>query len=139
MKTDTEDTVRVTVTFNRASNPEWYNVLRATASGRARSEIVKTHLSLPSEQRFGQGRRDQAPAPAPTPPGEQKGDLNTPSPVLNTAVKSTVDNGQISPDSAERKPVALVPNAAGESSVNAAPRTTGGLAARLLDGGFKGI
>ncbi|WP_371436154.1 hypothetical protein [Polaromonas sp.] len=139
MKTDTEDTVRVTVTFNRASNPEWYNVLRGIESGRARSEIVKTHLSLPSEQRFGQGRRGQAPAAAPVPPGDQKGDLNTPSPTLNTGVKSTVDNVQISSESAEKKPAALAPAAGGDTAVNSTPRSTGGLAARLIDGGFKGI
>lgn len=53
MKTDTEDSVRITVTFNRASNPEWFAVLSKVASGRARSEIVKAHLNLPSKERFG--------------------------------------------------------------------------------------
>ena len=58
MKTDTEDTVRVTITFNRASNPEWYNVISGITSGRARSEIVKTHLTVPSLERFARNRRE---------------------------------------------------------------------------------
>ena len=47
MKTDTEDTIRVTVTFRRESHPEWYETLIEIRSGRARAEIVRAALTLP--------------------------------------------------------------------------------------------
>ena len=59
MKTDTKDTVRVTITFHRASNPEWYEVISGISNGKARSEIVKTHLNLPKLERFAQNRKVQ--------------------------------------------------------------------------------
>lgn len=50
MKTDTEDGMRVTVTFRRDINPEWYELLVGINSGRARAEVVRSHLSLPRLQ-----------------------------------------------------------------------------------------
>jgi hypothetical protein len=47
MKTDNEDTLRVTLTFRRESSPEWYALLLKTTSGRARAEHVRQHLTLP--------------------------------------------------------------------------------------------
>jgi hypothetical protein len=61
MKTDTDDTVRVTLTIRRESNPEWYALLKNVKSGRARAEIVRGHLTAP---RLGQGARPEAPAPS---------------------------------------------------------------------------
>lgn len=47
MKTDTEDVIRVTITFRRESYPEWYDRLIDVKSGRARADIVRAHLALP--------------------------------------------------------------------------------------------
>ena len=47
MKTDTEDVIRVTITFRRESYPEWYDRLIIVKSGRARADIVRAHLALP--------------------------------------------------------------------------------------------
>lgn len=47
MKTDTEESIRVTVTFHRESNPEWYDLLANMKNGRARADVVRGHLSLP--------------------------------------------------------------------------------------------
>ena len=47
MKTDTDDTIRVTVTFRRESHPEWYDTLIGIRSGRSRAEIVRSALALP--------------------------------------------------------------------------------------------
>lgn len=47
MKTDTDETIRVTITIRRESHPEWYDRLVGVVSGRARAEIVRTHLTLP--------------------------------------------------------------------------------------------
>ena len=41
MKTDTDDTIHVTVTFRRESHPEWYDTLIGIRSGRSRAEIVR--------------------------------------------------------------------------------------------------
>ena len=47
MKTDTEETIRVTITLRRESHPEWYDRLVDVKSGRARADIMRTHLTLP--------------------------------------------------------------------------------------------
>ena len=47
MKNDTEDVIRVTITFNRESYAEWYERLIDVKNGRARADIVRAHLSLP--------------------------------------------------------------------------------------------
>lgn len=47
MKTDTEEAIRVTITLRRESHPEWYDRLVDVKSGRARADIVRTHLTLP--------------------------------------------------------------------------------------------
>jgi hypothetical protein len=60
MKTDNEDTLRVTLTFRRESSPEWYALLLKTTSGRARAELVRQHLTLP---RFNTSPEIPAPAP----------------------------------------------------------------------------
>lgn len=53
MKTDTENSIRVTITLNRESNPEWFFLLSSVVSGRARAEIVRKHLATPRvEGRF---------------------------------------------------------------------------------------
>ena len=39
--------VRVTITIRRESHPEWYDRLVDVESGRARAEIVRSHLMLP--------------------------------------------------------------------------------------------
>lgn len=47
MKNDTEEAIRVTITFRRESYIEWYDRLVDVKSGRARADIVRAHLSLP--------------------------------------------------------------------------------------------
>lgn len=51
MKTDSEDSLRVTITFRRESNPEWYDYLVRIGSGRARADLVRQHLPLPRSTR----------------------------------------------------------------------------------------
>ena len=46
MKTDTEETIRVTIKLRRESRPERYDRLVDVKSGRARADIL-THLTLP--------------------------------------------------------------------------------------------
>lgn len=46
----TEKTVRVGITFNAEIHPEWFDLLSRVTSGRARAEIVRAHLSLPTER-----------------------------------------------------------------------------------------
>lgn len=48
MKTDTEDTVRVTVTLNRMSDPEWYELIKSIKNGRTRADVLRRHLRLPT-------------------------------------------------------------------------------------------
>lgn len=47
MKNDSDDHVRVTVTFRRESNPAWYSRLKNISSGRDRAEVLRKHLSPP--------------------------------------------------------------------------------------------
>ena len=49
ISTDTDDALRVTITLRRESNPEWYYRLKNIQSGRARAEILRSHLNLPRQ------------------------------------------------------------------------------------------
>lgn len=43
-----EKTIRVGITFNAESHPEWFELLSKVVSGRARADILRAHLTLPS-------------------------------------------------------------------------------------------
>ena len=47
MKTDTDETTRVTIIIRRESHPEWCDRLVDVQSGRARANIMRAHLTLP--------------------------------------------------------------------------------------------
>ena len=134
MKKDTDESVRVTVTFNRASNPEWFRVLSAIESGRSRSEIVRTHLSVPSLERFGVNLdRPQAPKP------DKSEKINTTPPAVNSSAISTVVDGNLGSNKDENKtaePLKLVEN---DPKLSGTRRNSGGLAAHLVVNGFKSV
>lgn len=136
MKTDTEDTVRVTITFNRASSPEWFNVISGIKSGRARSEIVKTHLTIPSLERFAPSRIPfEKTQPAATP--EVKAlQINSNQTGINSPKIFTEDNTTSSKNSETEKTITNKV-AALEPAQNR--RAGGGLAAHLVSGGFKSV
>jgi hypothetical protein len=134
MKKDTDETVRVTVTFNRASNPEWFRVLSAIESGRSRSEIVRTHLSVPSLERFGVSP-DQ---PQPFKPAKSE-KINTTQPGVNSSAISTVVDGSFGSNKGDNKtaePPKLVEN---DPTSTGTRRSSGGLAAHLVGNGFKSV
>ena len=131
MKTDTDDSIRVTITLNRESNPEWYVVLKNIRSGRARAEIVRKHLATPRvEGRF------QAPA---TQSAE-----NQPGPVGVEALASlsAIPSGSAShdEDKAATANNAEVQNKVGVNDDRASGKPSrGGLASVLLKNGRSGI
>lgn len=43
-------TIRVSLTIDSATKPEWFDLLSKVGSGRARSNIIGEHLTLPSER-----------------------------------------------------------------------------------------
>ena len=143
MKTDTEDTVRVTITFNRASNPEWYNVISGITSGRARSEIVKTHLTVPSLERFARNRRE--PPLAAESAGEK---INSCANIkINSFANSNLNSSEISTGPAgqkgtnydEKKIVDFEQNLGDLGDVAAPKKQGGGLASHFVKAGFKSV
>lgn len=67
LKTDTDNTLRVTLTFHRDSQPEWFGVLRHINQGKVRSDIVREHLSRPDTARYGAASEQPQYQPSPTP------------------------------------------------------------------------
>ena len=138
MKTDTEDTVRVTITFNRASNPEWYNVISSITNGRARSEVVKTHLAVPSEERFTATRKVlvQPLNTLPTTKIASEPNLNSAFSAGEETQLSTGTAGNIPEIQETRKLTVAVIQKKSEPPASA---TLGGLASHLVSVGFKNL
>ena len=143
MKTDTEDTVRVTITFNRASNPEWFSVISGIANGRARSEIVKTHLTVPLLERFAKNRQRQPEAVFETVKNTVE---NTVKKEINTS-NLIVNSSENYAGAAEQTDGKYDAKKMGDSTKNVndlsdAPiqrRLGGGLASHLVGNGFRTV
>lgn len=139
MKTDTENTVRVTITFNSASNPEWYDVIRGIKSGRARSEIVKAHLSVPSLERFGQNRRIAQAIDQETVIFTENKKINSGTSIINSYKFSPVDVVKVSQENELRK---INNSTLSTPDLDGSPiqrKQSGGLASHLVGYGFKSV
>ena len=51
LKTDTETTIRVTLTFQKLVDPEWFELLSKIDNGWGRASLVRSYLSTPDPAR----------------------------------------------------------------------------------------
>lgn len=140
-KTDTEDAMRVTVTFRRDINPEWYDLLVRIKSGRARAEVVRNHLNLP---RFQSAVKLSAQAPAvPAAPATLVGVVNEPEHLEIPSAEPILGGGRtISVAGVNSNTNSLPPVADGrfsdlegvkkDSGLSEAPQKRGGMAEDML-------
>lgn len=141
MKTDTDDTIRVTITLRRESHPEWYGVLKNVRSGRDRAEIVRTHLTLP---RAAAMAISATPAPvraaetyregvAPPTPSTAKSDFSSPASDVNSWKRDTgtTEQSTVNPTVLQNPAVPLKNEPL--NSPNPSDQRGGGLASVLLN------
>ena len=143
MKTDTDDSIRVTITLNRESNPEWFVVLKNIRSGRARAEIVRKHLATPRVEGRFQALATQSAEIKRDPVGtEAPASLSDVYPEGGKVNSSAIPSGAAShdEDKAATANNAEVQNKAGVNDDRASEKPSrGGLASVLLKNGRSGI
>ena len=143
MKTDTDDSIRVTITLNRESNPEWFVVLKNIRSGRARAEIVRKHLATPRVEGRFQALATQSAEIKRDPVGtEAPASLSDVYPEGGKVNSSEIPSGAAShdEDKAATANNAEVQNKAGVNDDTASKKPSrGGLASVLLNNGRSGI
>lgn len=136
--------IRVGITFNAESHPEWYELLSKVVSGRARAEILRTHLTFPSgrflekaavprQEIFSKKPALQAPALG---RNISKGDGDANSPTL---IRAAMDSS--APSEKQLQAPVLPAQTHGASAPSAArlAARAQGMAAMLLSQGFDNI
>lgn len=138
MKTDKTNVIRTTVSFNRAIHPEWFELLSSIENGRARAELVKSHLQLPDIERFKKLTKtkvESSPKKLPDPEKTSANEFSNSPSVLNSSTQNapeTAQTGALEKPNEFSKPMPVLNSSKNE------PAAGGGLAGLLLGSGRAG-